>query len=35
MSGTVPVVYVVDDDVSVGESLELLILNAGLQPICP
>jgi FixJ family two-component response regulator len=29
MSGTVPVVYVVDDDVSVRESLELLIRNAG------
>jgi FixJ family two-component response regulator len=29
VSGTVPVVYVVDDDVSVRESLELLIRNAG------
>jgi FixJ family two-component response regulator len=27
-----PVVFVVDDDVSVRESLELLILSAGLQP---
>src|SRR5262249_39075914 len=27
-----PVVFVVDDDVSVRESLELLVLSAGLQP---
>jgi FixJ family two-component response regulator len=30
-SGT-PVIFVVDDDVSVRESLELLILSAGWQP---
>src|SRR4051794_23365314 len=27
-----PIVFVVDDDISVRESLELLIHNAGLQP---
>jgi FixJ family two-component response regulator len=32
MSPNTPVVYVVDDDVSVRESLELLILSAGWQP---
>lgn len=32
MSGSLPVVYVVDDDISVRESLELLIRNAGWQP---
>ena len=31
MSGALPVVYVVDDDISVRESLELLIRNAGWQ----
>jgi FixJ family two-component response regulator len=31
-SGDAPVVFVVDDDVSVRESLELLILSAGWQP---
>jgi RNA polymerase sigma factor (sigma-70 family) len=30
--GDTPVVFVVDDDVSVRESLELLILSAGWQP---
>jgi FixJ family two-component response regulator len=32
ISGDMPVVFVVDDDVSVRESLELLILSAGWQP---
>jgi FixJ family two-component response regulator len=32
ISRDTPVVFVVDDDVSVRESLELLILSAGLQP---
>ena len=32
MSQAVPIVFVVDDDVSVRESLELLIRNAGWQP---
>lgn len=32
MSGVTPVVYVVDDDVSVRESLESLIATAGWQP---
>jgi len=32
MSSPTPVVFVVDDDVSVRESLELLILAAGWQP---
>jgi FixJ family two-component response regulator len=32
ISRDAPVVFVVDDDVSVRESLELLILSAGLQP---
>jgi FixJ family two-component response regulator len=32
MSHAVPLVFVVDDDVSVRESLELLIRNAGWQP---
>ena len=32
MSYTTPIVFVVDDDVSVRESLELLIRNAGWQP---
>ena len=32
MSHTTPIVFVVDDDVSVRESLELLIRNAGWQP---
>jgi FixJ family two-component response regulator len=32
MSGSLPVVYVVDDDISVRESLELLIRAAGWQP---
>jgi FixJ family two-component response regulator len=32
MSRDTPVVFVVDDDVSVRESLELLILSAGWQP---
>jgi FixJ family two-component response regulator len=27
-----PIVFIVDDDVSVRESLELLILSAGWQP---
>lgn len=31
-SGDTPVVFVVDDDVSVRESLELLILSAGWRP---
>lgn len=31
-AGDTPVVFVVDDDVSVRESLELLILSAGWQP---
>src|ERR1700760_3508722 len=32
MSHAVPIVFVVDDDISVRESLELLISSAGLQP---
>jgi FixJ family two-component response regulator len=32
MSRTIPIVFVVDDDVSVRESLELLIRHAGWQP---
>jgi FixJ family two-component response regulator len=32
MSGATPIVFVVDDDVSVRESLELLIREAGWQP---
>jgi len=32
MADVTPIVYVVDDDVSVRESLELLIKNAGWQP---
>src|SRR5712691_5511974 len=32
ISHDTPVVFVVDDDVSVRESLELLILTAGWQP---
>ena len=32
MSDATPIVFVVDDDVSVRESLELLILSAGWQP---
>src|SRR6201986_1812081 len=32
MSHAVPIVFVVDDDVSVRESLELLISSAGWQP---
>jgi FixJ family two-component response regulator len=32
MSRTMPIVFVVDDDVSVRESLELLIRQAGWQP---
>ena len=32
MSGSLPVVYVVDDDISVRDSLELLIRTAGWQP---
>ena len=32
MSQATPIVFVVDDDVSVRESLELLIANAGWQP---
>ena len=32
MSHSIPIVFVVDDDVSVRESLELLISNAGWQP---
>src|SRR6266566_2075491 len=32
MSPTTPIVFVVDDDISVRESLELLIRNAGWQP---
>ncbi|HUB15056.1 MAG TPA: response regulator [Acetobacteraceae bacterium] len=32
MSPAAPVVYVVDDDISVRESLELMIMNAGWQP---
>jgi hypothetical protein len=32
MSRTTPIVFVVDDDVSVRESLELLIRDAGWQP---
>jgi FixJ family two-component response regulator len=31
-AGDIPVVFVVDDDVSVRESLELLILSGGWQP---
>jgi hypothetical protein len=32
MSHVTPIVFVVDDDISVRESLELLIRNAGWQP---
>ena len=32
MSKPIPIVYVVDDDISVRESLELLIQSAGWQP---
>ena len=32
MSHATPIVFVVDDDISVRESLELLIRNAGWQP---
>jgi len=32
MASTKPIVFVVDDDVSVRESLELLIYNEGWQP---
>jgi FixJ family two-component response regulator len=32
MSHTTPIVFVVDDDISVRESLELLICNGGWQP---
>ncbi|HTB42535.1 MAG TPA: response regulator [Acetobacteraceae bacterium] len=32
MSPAAPVVYVVDDDISVRESLELMIVSAGWQP---
>lgn len=32
MARTVPTVFVVDDDISVRESLELLVRNAGWQP---
>ncbi|HEX6927514.1 MAG TPA: response regulator transcription factor [Longimicrobiaceae bacterium] len=32
MSQTTPIVFVVDDDISVRESLELLILSAGWHP---
>src|SRR5215211_6039616 len=32
MPDIMPIVFVVDDDVSVRESLELLIKNAGWQP---
>ena len=32
MSDTIPMVFVVDDDISVRESLELLIRNADWQP---
>ena len=32
MSPATPIVFVVDDDISVRESLELLILSAGWQP---
>jgi FixJ family two-component response regulator len=32
MSTTMPIVFIVDDDVSVRESLELLILTEGWQP---
>lgn len=31
-AGTTPVVFVVDDDVSVRESLEALIADAGYRP---
>src|SRR6476620_11637600 len=31
-SHTIPIVFIVDDDVSVRESLELLISSAGWQP---
>ena len=33
IAGDTPVVFVVDDDVSVRESLELLILSAGWRPV--
>jgi FixJ family two-component response regulator len=32
MSGGTPIVFIVDDDVSVRESLELLVVNAGWRP---
>ena len=32
MSYATPIVFVVDDDISVRRSLELLICNAGWQP---
>jgi FixJ family two-component response regulator len=32
MSAATPIVFVVDDDISVRESLELMILSAGWQP---
>src|SRR5436309_15165926 len=32
MSPTKPIVFVVDDDISVRDSVELLIRNAGWQP---
>src|SRR5215469_18228106 len=32
MSDATPIVFVVDDDISVRESLELLIRNAGWEP---
>jgi FixJ family two-component response regulator len=32
MAHSIPIVFVVDDDISVRESLELLIQNAGWQP---
>ncbi len=33
MSPAAPVVYVVDDDISVRESLELMVISAGWQPL--
>ena len=39
MSDATPVVFIVDDDISVRESLELLIRSAGWKPetfgVCP
>lgn len=32
MSSVAPIVYIVDDDISVRESLEALINNAGWRP---